>query len=252
MFSFAKTTWIWVVLVTLASGCSHFQEAQNRYLTKRQAARAYKTAPDVPHKGRMAKHFQRGWKAGYYDVAQGGQGEPPLMPPQTYWSFKYQNAQGAHEIATWYEGFQQGAIAAHHNGVHQFTTIPTSPFEPHECYDCQVPAEEVIPASEIISSPLASSTQPVSPVVQPVSATAPLLATPPVPVKPAIETPAVNQPTGSLPSAPPTPEGVSPFVPPAPLGGWKAAASFSTWPNTARQAPSVARTVSYEQPTTAR
>lgn len=100
-------------------------EYQTYWSLKGQAHRSYKTAAAAPADWDAARHYERGWKQGYMDVAQGSDGCAPATPPHCYWSFKYQNAAGHAAIETWYSGYRDGAQTALGEGVQQYNYLPS-------------------------------------------------------------------------------------------------------------------------------
>jgi len=70
--------------------------------------------------------FCAGFRAGYLDVASGGNGCTPALPPQEYWGWKYQSAEGQARVAAWFAGFPHGARAAEEDGVGHFSQIQMS------------------------------------------------------------------------------------------------------------------------------
>ena len=213
-------------LLVMLSGCANIQEMQSRHWTKRLAAKAYKADPGTPRKGPVARDFERGWREGYYDVARGSDGQPPLLPPQSYWTFKYQNCEGAQKIASWYEGYLLGANAAHEDGIGQFNVIPTSPLKDcgvcsanRGCQPCQcgagqgaapggMPAEPVIEyvaPPMAVSGPALRSLPPVGPETVPPRDVAPVIATAPAVRAGSPVSPLQVSPYG--PSLQPVPEG---------------------------------------------
>ncbi|MDA7980959.1 MAG: hypothetical protein MPJ50_19570, partial [Pirellulales bacterium] len=72
------------------------------------------------------KAFGDGFRAGYRDVASGGNGCPPPVPPRYYWNWKYQNPEGQAAVAAWFDGYPQGAVAADMEGVGNFRQIQVS------------------------------------------------------------------------------------------------------------------------------
>lgn len=58
------------------------------------------------------KDFGEGFRAGYRDVAAGGSGCPPPLPPRKYWSWKYQSPDGQAKVAAWFAGYPHGAATA--------------------------------------------------------------------------------------------------------------------------------------------
>ncbi len=56
----------------------------------------------------------------------GGSGEPPLLPPKKYQSFRYENPQGAQAIRDWFAGFRRGAAAAAASGYRNYVVVPST------------------------------------------------------------------------------------------------------------------------------
>lgn len=70
--------------------------------------------------------FCAGFRAGYMDVASGSNGCTPAFPPQDYWGWKYQSAEGQGRVAAWFAGYPHGARAAEEDGVGHFSQIQMS------------------------------------------------------------------------------------------------------------------------------
>lgn len=71
-------------------------------------------------------HYGKGFRAGYRDVAAGGEGCPPMLPPQCYWSVCYQSPAGQAKVQEWFRGYVFGANAARIDGVSDYNTIMTA------------------------------------------------------------------------------------------------------------------------------
>ena len=56
--------------------------------------------------------YSSGWKAGYYDVATGGEGCPPVIAPKKYWKPPVFVEYDPSLRDDWYCGFQDGAACA--------------------------------------------------------------------------------------------------------------------------------------------
>jgi hypothetical protein len=118
-----------MLLLGCLPGCLAFRDefegatADKRYGMQAHfaSARYRKYYRDVEHRS----DFQRGFRAGYYDVASGGDGGPPVIPPQRYWHYKYRNAEGHCKTVAWFDGFEHGALAAHQDGRSGFNHIVT-------------------------------------------------------------------------------------------------------------------------------
>lgn len=109
-----------------ASGCAEFQELKidnrNRYLAKE----AWGSLQETYECMNFEKDFGRGFRQGYYDVASGGDGCPPVLPPRRYWSVRYMNMDGRARTEAWFSGFRYGALVAEQDGVGIFMQLPIS------------------------------------------------------------------------------------------------------------------------------
>jgi hypothetical protein len=74
--------------------------------------------------------FAAGFRQGYEDVANGGNGCTPAIAPQSYWGWKYQSPEGQAKVSAWFEGYPLGAKAAEEDGLgnwgHIRTMLPTN------------------------------------------------------------------------------------------------------------------------------
>ena len=68
----------------------------------------------------------KGFRAAYTDVANGGGGCPPVLPPREYWSWRYQSPEGQAKAAAWFEGYPLGAAAAEKDGIANWGEVQTS------------------------------------------------------------------------------------------------------------------------------
>jgi hypothetical protein len=123
-----------------------------------QARSAYRNAGCPPDCRHEKKHYARGWKQGYYDVSQGGEGCAPSLPPDCYQSCLYQCTDGQSAIRSWYCGYQDGAQAAFADGVQQYNFIPSpvcnSP--PHEPGLFETRREAIESSAETMPAPAQS------------------------------------------------------------------------------------------------
>ena len=104
------------------------------------ANRAYNARREMMDPGPYEADYRRGFVAGYTNVAQGGQGCTPSLPPRIYWSWRYQSAEGQVKVQAWYAGFPQGARAAEEDGVGNFYQIQVASWltdgTRRDCPDC--------------------------------------------------------------------------------------------------------------------
>ncbi len=80
-----------------------------------------------------SRHYRRGFFDGFRDYMDaGGTGDPPTLPPRSYWRIYYQNPEGHEAIQDWFEGWRHGASVARASGVRDFITLPVSSVPPSE------------------------------------------------------------------------------------------------------------------------
>lgn len=96
------------------------------YRQKCMATKAWHSSKHCYANQKYLKDFARGFKAGYMDVAAGGNGCTPAFPPREYWGWKYQSHEGQARVAAWFAGYPNGAMAAEKEGVGNWTQIQTS------------------------------------------------------------------------------------------------------------------------------
>jgi hypothetical protein len=72
-------------------------------------------------------HFAKGFKAGYKNILEGGKGCQPTLPPRWYWKPCYQSPEGRCKIASWFDGYSHGALAAQQDGYGSLQELPISP-----------------------------------------------------------------------------------------------------------------------------
>jgi hypothetical protein len=70
-----------------------------------------------------AADFEAGFRAGYQDIACGGDGYVPAMPPNEYRSFEYQSADGAQCVNAWFEGYPAGVKTARKEDVGTYHNV---------------------------------------------------------------------------------------------------------------------------------
>lgn len=82
--------------------------------------------------------FCAGFRAGYEDVANGGGECTPAFPPQQYWSWQFQSAEGQARTAAWFAGYPHGARAAEEDGVGSWNQIAMSAGMQAQCQQCGI------------------------------------------------------------------------------------------------------------------
>src|SRR5207237_1248141 len=78
-----------------------------------------------------------GFKEGFAEfLYQGGDGEPPPLPPQKYRSIRYQTPEGYQAVEAWFAGYRHGAAEARKSGQRELVTgpsalrVPSPPLDP--------------------------------------------------------------------------------------------------------------------------
>jgi hypothetical protein len=77
---------------------------------------------DRPHND----HFKKGFVSGYQAICDGGDGYIPALPPEEYWGYQYQCAEGAQCVNAWFKGYPAGVAAAKQDGAGAFHDMYTS------------------------------------------------------------------------------------------------------------------------------
>lgn len=70
--------------------------------------------------------FCAGFRAGYEEVASGGDGCTPAFPPNSYRGWQHQSAEGQSKTQAWFAGYPHGARAAEEDGVVHWNQVPMS------------------------------------------------------------------------------------------------------------------------------
>jgi hypothetical protein len=74
-----------------------------------------------------SSHYAKGFVCGFADyLHRGGTGEPPLVPPRSYWGLNYQNVAGKQAIEDWYQGFRHGSDECRMQGLRDLAVVPSS------------------------------------------------------------------------------------------------------------------------------
>ena len=119
-----------MLIVTTLTGCycltDHHNEKMISWKNRYRAHKAWKEVKDNCDNIDVPGDFGRGFRAGYYDVALGGDGCPPAVPPRRYWSVWYQNHKGHYKQRRWFDGYEHGALVAEQNGAANYNYIATS------------------------------------------------------------------------------------------------------------------------------
>ena len=72
----------------------------------------------------VSSDYAYGFHDGFVDyVYAGGSGEPPPVPPRTYWNVSFRNAEGRERVNQWFEGYREGALVAREGGYREMATV---------------------------------------------------------------------------------------------------------------------------------
>ncbi len=94
------------------AGCASFTDARYEHTQKARAKAAWRCVPDQVKQHCYPKDYEKGWKDGFYDVATGGKGCPPVVAPQEYWRPVQILEHCDNRRHAYYDGFQDGAACA--------------------------------------------------------------------------------------------------------------------------------------------
>ncbi|MCA9013979.1 MAG: hypothetical protein KDA77_01485, partial [Planctomycetaceae bacterium] len=89
-------------------------------------------------KDKPSKAFRKGYQQAYIDIALGGSGEVPPVPPEEYWAAHYRTPEGYLEVQEWFTGYKLGAEHALADGRYDYNKIAT----PYSLSDWNQPAAE--------------------------------------------------------------------------------------------------------------
>ena len=141
-----------ILPVILMTGCAELQEAKinlrNHYLSKE----AWNDLREEYCSMNFEKDFGRGFREGYFEVASGGNGCPPVLPPQRYWSVRYMSTEGRERTEAWFSGYRYGAMVAEQDGVGIYMELPSSLPIPERDKDRPQHGPDPPPEDEVIDA----------------------------------------------------------------------------------------------------
>ena len=127
-----KTLRAWAaLLITAAAGCASIQDCvvdiemdvRNHVLAQKAWGEWSWCYDDLDY----PFHFAKGFKDGYTNILEGGNGCQPTLPPKCYWKPQFQSPEGRCQTNAWFDGFSHGALAAQQDGYGALQQIPISP-----------------------------------------------------------------------------------------------------------------------------
>ncbi|HVJ83242.1 MAG TPA: hypothetical protein VNC50_19405, partial [Planctomycetia bacterium] len=107
----------------LSIGCAQLQDSRMEARNKSMARAAWRNQGGAFQYAAHPVHFREGFIAGYSDIASGGDGCPPALPPKCYWSVAFQNPSGQERVKAWFDGWREGVAAAKRDGVASYGTV---------------------------------------------------------------------------------------------------------------------------------
>ena len=186
---------LWFVLIGLSlagSGCSLVTDATcltiytvrqttedfgESVRNRKWAASAWEETKRADLHKTYSEDYASGFKDGFgHYLYQGGNGEPPPLPPAHYRRVRYQTPQGYKAIEDWFAGFRHGAAAARQGGYRYWITGPSALRGPGPV--AELPAPESDQAGSVAPGPareleLASIERPIPLQMAPVPAPSP-------------------------------------------------------------------------------
>lgn len=138
------------MLLLFTSGCGSIREhwTQTRYRVHAHNAwyRHRSLNPKLPVEPAFVHDFRKGWQEGYFDVADRGREQVPVVAPPRYWGSRYENPHGHQAMEAWLMGFRHGAFAAHQDGIDTWAILPIS--EPYEFDESTLGPDDFAPPFE--------------------------------------------------------------------------------------------------------
>jgi len=102
-------------------------DAKSKCLNRRRAQEAWDKVQHGFKEGVYSHDYAAGFKAGYADfLDNGGNGDPPAVPPFRYRLEPHQTPEGLRAIDDWYSGFRHGSAMARASGFRETIVIPLS------------------------------------------------------------------------------------------------------------------------------
>jgi hypothetical protein len=146
-----------VALLLILSGCTSLSDAKYELGQKIRTQQAWRSF-DGCHCQSFTIDYSTGWKAGYYDVATGGDGCPPVIAPRRYWKPPVVCEYDPSRRDDWYCGFQDGAAYAKSQPDHHYLKafLPPATCCPVQNAPCSQVVEQIhdLPIEHIVADPV--------------------------------------------------------------------------------------------------
>lgn len=101
-----------VSLVLLQAGCIQLNTWSEDYRLKSAANQHFSEINNDFPRGRSSRHFERGWKQGFYNARLGNVIENPSVPTAAYLSNRYDTPRGMNAKQAWQAGYRLGVRAS--------------------------------------------------------------------------------------------------------------------------------------------
>lgn len=106
-------TWILsALLLTPAVGCASLTDFHYEQTQRSRARAAWRDHGGHCKNSAYSRDYEAGWKDGFYDVATGGKGCPPVVAPCAYWKPSQILEDRDQARNAYYNGFQDGVACA--------------------------------------------------------------------------------------------------------------------------------------------
>jgi hypothetical protein len=94
--------------------CRCLEDAKERRTVEKYAKEAWQEHCGAGGEtASFSEHYHAGFMDGFcYYVIEGGDGQPPAVPPRCYWKEYYRTPEGRVSVQQWFDGYRHGAQVA--------------------------------------------------------------------------------------------------------------------------------------------
>jgi hypothetical protein len=104
--------------------CLFVDEVKGKVYYRMLARSAWKAYRNEHPEWTDSADFAKGFKLGYADYLENGDGSSHPLPPLRYWKVRYETHEGRAATVAWLEGFQAGTAAAKASGYRELIVVP--------------------------------------------------------------------------------------------------------------------------------
>lgn len=104
----------------------HYTRCLDERIAANEAAKRAFFSLQECYPERPSLDFQFGYRSAFVDVALGGDGVVPAVPPEQYWTTCYRTAEGRQHAQEWFAGYAAGAQRATAHCRYQFNRVAAS------------------------------------------------------------------------------------------------------------------------------